>query len=320
MQLKQNNDPVDNPNVNGGPNTNPNFNGNGQSAFTNNTYYNNTDATQTPYTNPMGASQDPRSQGYGGQGMPNQGRPMGPNQGMPQGRPMGSNQGMPQGRPMGGSPYRSDEPVMKSKSGINPLFIIIPVLVILLIIGVSQFKKVFGKANYIPGVVSGTTYTNEYFDVKVDLGSGWDIVSYSGTAEQEKEDLNIGRTITEFEGSRDISYEAFNINVSQTPYNIKESGTNTEKLVKSLENDYKNELEGRGFTINEITQDKMTVAGKTCDGVILNCTYTEGSQSMNISMAQFFVFKGNYVMIVTTGSTSDGKAKLIITNYLKKND
>lgn len=304
MQLKQNNDPVDNPNVNSGPNTNPNFNGNGQSAFTNNTYYNNTDATQTPYTNPMGASQDPRSQGYGGQGMPNQGRPMGPNQ------------GMPQGRPMGGSPYRSDEPVMKSKSGINPLFIIIPVLVILFIIGVSQFKKVFGKANYIPGVVSDTTYTNEYFDTKVELGSGWDITSYQDTAEAEKNALSRGQSIPEFEARRESTVELLNIIVSQTPYNIKESGTDTEKLIKSFEDDYRTELEAQGFTVTSITQDKMTVAGKTCDGFIISCK--DGTVSM--SMVQFFVFKGNYVMIVTTGSTSEGKAKLIITNYFKKND
>ena len=304
MQLKQNNDPVDNPNVNGGPNTNPNFNGNGQSSFTNNTYYNNTDATQTPYTNPMGASQDPRSQGYGGQGMPNQGRPMGPNPGMPQG--MG-----PQG-----SPYRGDQPVMKSKGGINPLFIIIPLILILVIIGVTQFKKVFGKANYIPGVVSDTTYTNEYFDTKVELGSGWDVKSYQDTAEAEKKALSRGQSIPEFEARRESTVELLNLTVSQTPYNIKESGTDTEKLIKSFEDDYRSELEAQGFTVNSITQDKMTVAGKTCDGYIMSCTY--GGVSM--SMVQFFVFKGNYVMMVTTGSTSEGKAKLIITNYLKKND
>ena len=319
MQLKQNNDPVDNPNVNGGqnpnPNGNPNFNGTGQSAFTNNTYYNNVDATQTPYTRPMGASQDPRSQGMPNKGMP-QGRPMGPNQGMPQGRPMGPNQGMPQGRPMGGSPYRSDEPVMKSKSGINSLFIIIPVLVILLIIGVSQFKKVFGKANYIPGVVSDTTYTNEYFDAKVELGSGWDIQSYPGSAEDEKKMLSAGQSATELYAKRESTIEILNITVSQTPYNIKESGTDTEKLIKSFEDDYRTELESEGFTVNSITQDKMTVAGKTCDGFIMNCTYN----GVTMSMVHFFVFKGNYVMMVTTGSTSDGKAKLIITNYLKKND
>lgn len=304
MQLKQNNDPVDNPNVNGVPNTNPNFNGNGQSSFTNNTYYNNTDATQTPYTNPMGASQDPRSQGYGGQGMPNQGRPMGPNPGMPQG--MG-----PQG-----SPYRGDQPIMKSKGGINPLFIIIPLLLILVIIGFTQFKKVFGKANYIPGVVSDTTYTNEYFDTKVELGSGWDVKSYQDTAEAEKKALSRGQSIPEFEARRESTVELLNITVSQTPYNIKESGTDTEKLIKSFEDDYRSELEAEGFTVTSITQDKMTVAGKTCDGFIISCKY--GTVSM--SMVQFFVFKGNYVMIVTTGSTSEGKAKLIITNYLKKND
>ena len=304
MQLKQNNDPVDNPNVNGGPNTNPNFNGNGQSAFTNNTYYNNTDATQTPYTSPMGASQDPRSQVYGGQRMPNQGRPMGPNPGMPQG--MG-----PQG-----SPYRGDQPIMKSKGGINPLFIIIPLLLILVIIGVTQFKKVFGKANYIPGVVSDTTYTNEYFDTKVELGSGWDVKSYQDTAEAEKKALSRGQSIPEFEARRESTVELLNLTVSQTPYNIKESGTDTEKLIKSFEDDYRSELEAQGFTVNSITQDKMTVAGKTCDGYIMSCTY--GGVSM--SMVQFFVFKGNYVMMVTTGSTSEGKAKLIVTNYLKKND
>lgn len=309
MQLKQNNDPVDNPNVNGGPNTNPNFNGNGQSAFTNNTYYNNTDATQTPYTNPMGASQDPRSQGYGGQGMPNQGRPMGPNPGMPQG--MG-----PQGMGPQGSPYRGDQPIMKSKGGINPLFIIIPILLILVIIGFTQFKKVFGKAKYIPGVVSDTTYTNEYFDTKVELGSGWDVKSYQDTAEAEKKALSRGQSIPEFEARRESTVELLNITVSQTPYNIKESGTDTEKLIKSFEDDYRAELEAEGFTVTSITQDKMTVAGKTCDGFIISCKY----DNVSMSMVQFFVFKGNYVMIVTTGSTSEGKAKLIITNYLKKND
>ena len=128
--------------------------------------------------------------------------------------------------------------------------------------------------------------------------------------------LSAGQNATELYAKRESTVEILNLTVSQTPYNIKESGTDTEKLIKSFEDDYRSELEAQGFTVTSITQDKMTVAGKTCDGYIMSCTY--GGVSM--SMVQFFVFKGNYVMMVTTGSTSEGKAKLIVTNYLKKND
>ena len=210
------------------------------------------------------------------------------------------------------SPYQPSG-ATPAKKGINPLFIIIPILVIFIFVCGTQFKKIFGKANYIPGTVEGSTYTNEYFGIKAEFGSGWEITREVDDPEKVKETLNNKQAVSELYASQKTSVELMDITVTQTPYNVKESGANVEKLMSGFKDEYVKELESQGFTVDSITQDKMTIAGKTCDGFYITCSM----MGTKVSIVQFFMFKGNYAAAITTGSTSEGKAKLIITNNIK---
>ena len=335
MQLKSNNDSNDNNEaLQGGSSINEravNFGANGpygqSGPYDQGSPYGQVSSNNAGSASPFGASSmsgqtgGPQNQGLGGDYYSQSPQGMGqPGAGMPgQARP-----GMPGQRQPGGSVYRSpsqyDEPVIHKK-GINPLFIILPILLIVIIFFASQFKKVFGKSEYIPGTVSEGVYTNEYFEFKADFsGSGWDIQGCPGTAEDEKRQLDAKQTVSELYAKNELSIEIMDFTVYQTPYNIKETGTDISDLMDQYKNQYVKQLEGIGYSVNSIKQDKMTIAGKTCDGYIISCDYTEGGQTVKISLIQFFVFKGNYMGYFSAGSTSEGKAKLIITNHVSSLD
>lgn len=292
-----------------------------------------------PNTTPFGASSmSGMNQGTNGQpGMPGQPGSMGSpyRQGQPGGQGgyggqpgmggqggYGGQPGMP-GQPggMGGSVYRGpQEPIMKKK-GLNPLFIIIPIVLIVAIFFGTQFKKIFGRSEYIPGTLSEGVFKNEYFGFKADFsGSGWDTTGFVGDADQEKKALNSKDTVSELYAKNEMSIEVLDFTVYQTPYNIKETGTDIESLMELYKNDYVRQLEGMGYSVKSIDKDTMTIAGKTCNGYVIDCDYSEGGPTVSISLVQFFVFKGNYMGYFSAGSTSGGKAKLIITNHVSALD
>lgn len=290
MQLKSDNGPNEGVNPSVPNNTESNYSGSGG-------YYDN---IVQPSQNTYQGGQSP----YRGGQSPYQG-------GQP---PYQSGQPTYQG---GQPPYQSAQPTYQTavpaKKGINPIFIIIPILVIFIFVCGTQFRKIFGKANYIPGTVEGSTYTNEYFGIKAEFGSGWEITREVDDPEKVKETLNNKQAVSELYASQKTSVELMDITVTQTPYNVKESGANVEKMMSGFKDQYVEELESQGFTVESITQDKMTIAGKTCDGFYITCSM----MGTKVSIVQFFMFKGNYAAAITTGSTSEGKAKLIITNNIK---
>lgn len=255
----------------------------------------------------------------GGSGSdPSIGQPGGPygssmgQPGFPQGVQAGPAQAGQPGNGMGGAGmYDTGAP---RKKGINPLVIIIPVLIIAIIIFVSQFRRVFGKSKYIAPTVTETTYSSEYFGVKADIGTGWDTSFVQMDTESEIRQLNAGNIVNEFRAQRNTTLEAFSIDVEQMPYNVKETGTDTAKMLESFKEEYERTLTSRGYSIDKIQQDKLQIAGKTCDGYVITCTFN----GMTISMLQYFIFKGNYAMMITTSSTSEGKARLMYTNYFSE--
>ncbi|MBR6403329.1 MAG: hypothetical protein IKS48_08090 [Eubacterium sp.] len=270
-------------------------------------------AQQPPYQQTYQQSQ-PQQSPYGG-GVPYQ-------QAQQQMPPYGG--GSPYG---GGVPYPQDpSPVQygnttrASKSSFNPWIVIIPLLILVGIIAVSQFKRIFGKAEYIPGTLDGKVFTNEFFGFKLDLSKGnWDVEGFSGSAESEKNQLDSKQPVTELRATNSASREAFSFDVAQTMYNIKETSTDFTKLVEDYKEEYQRQLEAQGFEIEEIKQEKMTILGKTCDGYLITAKYSQGAQSTKLNAAQFFMIKDNYICAFSGASTSEGKAKLIITNNVKPN-
>ena len=224
------------------------------------------------------------------------------------------------GAPYDPSPVQYAEPIRSKKASFNPWVVIVPLLILVAIIVGSQFKRVFGKAEYIPGTLDGKVFTNEFFGFKVDLSKGkWDVVGFSGSAENEKTQLDSKQPVTEVRATNDASREIFSFDVNQTLYNIKETSTDFTKLVEDYKEEYKKQLEQQGFEILEIKQEKMTILGKSCDGYLLTANYSQGKQTLKVSAAQFFMIKDNYICAFSGVSTSEGKAKLIITNNVKPN-
>ena len=146
MELKKNND---------------NINQSQQGGIQSGDYYSQRDMMNSAYGNTA-----PGAQGQFGN-VPRGNAYTGPQSGSPYSQPQG---GSPYQQPQQTSPYgggfNSGSPypqrgqsafdggatTIQQKSGINPLVIILPILVLLAIIGVSQFKRIFGDTNYVRGM------------------------------------------------------------------------------------------------------------------------------------------------------------------------
>lgn len=309
MELKKNND-----NINQGP----------QGGTSSGNYYSQRDMMSSAYGNTA-----PGAQGQFGNA-PRGNVYTGPQGGSPYSQPQG---GSPYQQPQqtspygggfnGGSPYPQrgqsafdgGATTIQQKSGINPLVIIIPILLVVGLIAFSQFKRVFGQSTYIPGKLEGDTFTNEYFGFKADF-KGWTLSGYPGNAESEISELKANKPVMELTAQKKMGAEAFNFGVKKTPYNIKESGTNFTKLIEEYQTDYKSQLSAQGYEVESIKQEKMTVAGKTCDGYIITGKFTSGGQTIKICAAQFFMIKGTYISVFTGVATSEGGAKNAIVKHV----
>ena len=251
-------------------------------------------APASPYSQPQGAYNQAPNPSYGG----------------------GFNGGNPYPQ-RGQSSFDGGATTIQQKSGINPMVIIIPILIVLGIIGYSQFKRIFGQSTYIPGKLEGDTFTNEYFGFKADF-KGWTLTGYPGNAETEITALKDNQPVNELQASKDMGTSAFSFDVKKTPYNIKESGADFTKMIEAYQEEYKKTVRAQGFEVESLKQEKMTVAGKTCDGYIISGKLTAGGRTMKIYAAQYFMLKGTYLSVFTGVSTSEGGAKSTISKHVEQ--
>jgi hypothetical protein len=93
---------------------------------------------------------------------------------------------------------------------------------------------------------------------------------------------------------------------------VEEAGTDMDKLMEQLKQEFINQMEASSYTVSNIERDSMTIAGKTCEGIKM--TGKMAGLDMDLSLVQFYMFKGNYVGMFTAVSTSQGKSKLVISN------
>ncbi len=210
----------------------------------------------------------------------------------------------------------SSEPVIRKSGGINPLFIIIPALIILILIGVSQYKKIFGKAEYIPGTVTDNVYKNEYFDFSLKLSDNWSVTRDVVDPEAVKKTLDTKAVVYELQADnyKSSNYKSGNallIAVRQTSYNIKETGTDIDKLINDVKEETVKVL-SQDYTITDTKNDSVTIGGKTCKGFVI----TGEVDGQKMSMVYYFIFKGNYVCYIGATGQSEGKARLVITNNM----
>ncbi len=271
---------------------------------------------QSPYGGNGGAGgQSP----YGGNGGAGGQSPYGGNGGAGGQGPYAGNPGMNGAYPAYGnngamnSPY-SGAAVQKKSS--FPVWLV--VVIVLLIFGAllyfagGKVLSIFGKSDYTPGVLSGSSFSNEYFGIKSNFGSGWKVTGYSGDAEAEKNALNSKQIISEVTAVNEQSAEVYMFAVEQTPYNVKEAGTDMDKLMEQLKQEFINQMQASSYSVSNIERDTMTIAGKTCEGIKM--TGRMDGVDMDLSLVQFYMFKGNYVGMFTAVSTSQGKSKLVISN------
>lgn len=201
---------------------------------------------------------------------------------------------------------------MDQKKGLNPLYIFIPLAVVLGIIFVSKYLSVFGKADYKPGTVTDLTYTNEYFEIKYSMDSKWEVVQQVSDAESVKKSLNNKEDIVELLAKSDKSAEQMNLVVFQTPYNYKESGTDISGTLSNFKDSYAQQLKDEGFNVTDIKDDSVQLAGKLCKGYVINISDSSTGTEYDYSIVQYFMFKGNYCMVLSAVSMSDGKARQIL--------
>ncbi len=212
--------------------------------------------------------------------------------------------------------YGAGAPVMKKK-GINPLFIILPIVALVVIIFATQFSKIFGSTKYTPGVVEGNTLTNEHFGFKASFeADGWTVEDSGMSAEEEKKRLNGKQTVSELYAQNKLSVELLDFSVYQMPLNVDNNDSRIKDVMEDCKDLYVDQLESQGFTVESVEQDTMTIAGKTCNGYYIKCNMN----GVSVGLVQFFIFEGRYLGYFSAGSTSSAKAKLIITNHVTKLD
>lgn len=311
MQLKSNETPNGNVNTNGAPN--PYGTSNPQ-----NSYYDTPDnmSDQQHGGNNYNGGQQAGGQ-YGGSSQYGGNTYNG-------GQQMGAPKTTPYGTPTNTTPYGTPQqaygaqPTVMHKKGVNPLFIILPIALVIILIGVSLYGKVFGSKKYDPGTLEGNVYTSEYFGFKANFGGeGWEVQGANvSSAEEEKNRLNKGDTVSEFYARNTNTIELMDFSVYQTPFNIDNNNENIKTVMESCKDYYVKELEAQGFEVESVEQDTMTIAGKTCNGYYIKCK----QGGVSVGLVQFFMFEGRYLGYFSAGSTSSAKAKLIITNHVQKLD
>ena len=223
--------------------------------------------------------------------------------------------------PSAPNPSPAGPVVYDHKKSLNPAFIVAPIIIVVALIIIIQTVRTTVRKNYTPGVLSGNTYTNEYFGFKAQFDSKYTVEGalFGGDTDTIKHELELGMSVDELGVYRNESAEALNITVH--PLDCYYDGPTSEVKddMEKYKDQYSQELTNSGYIVSDIEQDTMTIAGKTVSGYLINGKL-EGGSNYNMSMAQFFIYKGNYCCVITSVSTSKGKAKLLISNNFSELD
>ena len=193
-------------------------------------------------------------------------------------------------------------------SGVQKLVIIICIVILgglLAYIGIGQYKKKYAKSEYIPGTYSNNVYQNEYFGIQAKFGSGWTVKQYPYDSAAIKKTLDNDQSVIELKAENKQKIAVVGFVVQQTAYNVKESGTDMNKMLDSLEDDFKEEMEASGYTVSSIERDSITIAGEKCEGFKIIGVMG----GIKLSLVQYYVFKGNYMGAYTASSTSESISK-----------
>ena len=188
-------------------------------------------------------------------------------------------------------------------------YIVLAIVAVIAIALVSVVIK-FIKTRYVPGVVTGNSYVNEYFDIKADLSSDWEVAGYEGGADAVKKDLNSGKIVTEIQATKQASSNSvstFNIMVKNGLIGM--DNLDLSKVMGQYADEVKRELEGMGFSNVQMEQTKTMVAGRNLDAYKIKATYTYGKQSITMVVIQAYMVKGRYVAAFTAGGLSENDAK-----------
>ena len=260
----------------------------------------------------------PANNSYGGPANSNYGDPVNNNYG----EPVNTNYREPAGLNMDydiPSPVSYAKSVVQNTTGMTKVIIFIMVALVIgvvIFVGLDKYKKLYGKAEYIPGTYNDQEFKNEFFEIKISLGSNYEAKKYAYDAEAEKKTLESGQLVTELqaENQKDIAVIAFS--VQQTPYNVAESSTKFDKMLDTLKEEFKREMESQGISVSSIERDTITLAGETCEGFRITGTMAGVPQSL--SLVQYYTFKANYMGVYSASATSESKAKEALTSSISK--
>ena len=210
---------------------------------------------------------------------------------------------------------------MNNRGSTKVIIIIVVALLVVLVgyLGFNWYQKVYGKSEYIPGIYSeaDNIYQNDYFGIKCTLKKPWEVTKYVYDAEKVKSTLDSKQMVNELYAQNKQGIEVIAFFVQQTPYNVKESGKDINKMLDPLKDTFKSMMEQSGYNIENIERDSITIAGENCEG--FKMTGTMQGSSTKMSLVQYYVFKGNYMGAYTASSTTVDKAKNALTkNFTTK--
>lgn len=236
----------------------------------------------------------------------------------------------PFGPSTGRNPFENDElgpvspkapvsPVVYNpKKALNPAFIVAPIIIVVFLIVIIQTARGFKNSHYTPGVLSGNTYTNEYFGLKATFDSKYTLEGGYYNEDSVQNMLDAGQSVNELRASYEMSAEALNVQVYPLDHYYDAPTNGSQEEMEKYKDEYSAALTENGYTVSNIEVDSMTIAGKTVRGYLVDGKV--GGTGYTLSLAQFFIYKGNFCCVISSASTSKGKAKLLISNNFSELD
>ena len=107
------------------------------------------------------------------------------------------------------SPASYAKSAVQNTTGMTKVIIFIMVALVIGVVifaGFDRYKKLYGKAEYIPGTYNDQEFKNEFFEIKISLGSNYEAKKYAYDADAEKKALESVQLVTELqaENQKDI--------------------------------------------------------------------------------------------------------------------
>lgn len=204
---------------------------------------------------------------------------------------------------------------MEISSWTKRIIIVVVFLVIAasLFFVINRYRKMYAKAEYIPGTCVNNVYKNEYFNIQIALEYGWTIIDMPDDPEVEKTTLDKSEYVIELSAANPHTGEIIGVIVTQAAYSIEDSGEDLDKIMDVAKGEYKRQLEQQGYNISNIATDNAMINGELLRGFKITGT----AEGTTVCYVLYFDFKQNYVAGYVGFGLTEYQAKQTILDNIK---